>query len=404
MKHVYVYFPWEEGQPSFSKAIAGDGFDNVERALDLWKVKNDVDLFVFPDVQNSGLQLELESQNKTAWGIRGGDRYELDRELFLRTLKDIGLEQPPFEVLVGKTALQLFLKDKKDYYIKISLFRGTFETTHWRSWTLDASWLDSIGVHFGPFAEEIRFLCFPDIQTPIEIGADTYCVDDKFPSLMLRGVEGKDRAFLGTVTKIERMPRQLREILARFGPVLGKSHYRNQFSCEVRVKGSKFYFTDPTCRMSLPGSGSQYELWRNWGDIVWHGANGELVEPLPTAKYCAEAIVKMSGDHNEWRVADVPTTLKRWLKLADYCEYGGLTCFPNSEAPGGDEVGWLVALGQTPEETIRTLNARADMLPDGLDANTECVAYVLKEIHEMEKAGIKFGEGAIPQPSVTVEL
>jgi len=154
--------------------------------------------------------------------------------------------------------------------------------------------------------------------------------------------------------------------------------------------------------MSLPGSGSQYELWRNWGDIVWHGANGELVEPLPTAEYCAEAIVKMSGDHNEWRVADVPAALKRWLKLADYCEYESLTCFPNSESPGGDEVGWLVALGQTSEEAIRTLNARADMLPDGLDANTECVAYVLKEIHEMEKVGIKFGEGIMPQPSVVM--
>ncbi len=42
------------------------------------------------------------------------------------------------------------------------------------------------------------------------------------------------------------------------------------------------------------------------------------------------------------------------------------------------------------------------MLPDGLDANTECVAYVLKEIHEMEKVGIKFGEGIMPQPSVVM--
>lgn len=396
MKHVYVFTEWEEGQPQFSKAIVGDGLENVERTLDIWDVKKDVDLFVFPDVQNSGLQIELESQGKAVWGSRYGDRQELDREAFLKTLADVGLLVPPHEVVKGVSALRTFLKEKKDYYVKMSLFRGSFETSHWREWRLDACWLDGLGVRFGPFAERMRFLCFPNIETPLEIGADTFCVDGKFPSTMLHGVEWKDRSYFGAVATKQQMPRQVREVLAVYGPVLGKEMYRNQFSCEIRVKGKESYFIDPTCRFGLPSTGSQLELWKNWSEIVWHGANGELVEPVATAKYSAEAIVKMAGDHTEWRVADVPKELKRWLKLADYCEYEGLTCFPNSDSPGGDEVGWVVGIGQTPEEAIKHINRNADLLPDGMDANTECLAYVLKEIEQLSKKGIGYVNDAMP--------
>jgi hypothetical protein len=403
MKHVYFFSVWEEGQPQFSKAIVGDGLENVERAIDIWDIKKEVDLFVFPDVQDAGLQLELESQGKAVWGSRDGDIQELDRELFLKTLGEIGLLVPPHQTVVGVDALRKFLKEKEDYYIKMSLFRGSFETSHWRSWKLDACWLDGLGVRFGPFANKMRFLVFPNINTPLEIGADTFCVDGKFPSTMLHGVEWKDRAYLGAVMKETQMPDQVREVLKAFGPVIGKEKYRNQFSCEIRVKGKESYFIDPTCRFGLPSTGSQLELWKNWSEIVWHGANGQLVEPVPTAKYSAEAIVKMAGDHSEWRVADVDKGLAKWLKLADFCQCDGLTCFPNSDSPGGDEVGWLVALGDTPEACVKQLNKHADMLPDGMDANTECVAYVLKEIQQMTKQGIKFGDCPIPKAGLAVE-
>ena len=33
-----------------------------------WSVKDEVDLWVFPDLQYAGLQLELESQGAAVWG------------------------------------------------------------------------------------------------------------------------------------------------------------------------------------------------------------------------------------------------------------------------------------------------------------------------------------------------
>lgn len=403
-KCVYLFQDWEEKYSTLNRAICGDGYDNFERVSDLWSIKDEVDLFVFPDIQRSGLQLELERQGYKIWGSRDGDIYEKDRELHLKTLSQIGLDVPDFHIKVGLTELRNFLKDKKDYYIKISMFRGSFETSHFRSMAEDEAWLDSLGVRFGSAANFVRFLCFPNIKTPFEIGADTYCVDGKWPNKLLHGVEWKDRSYLGVVTEMEELPKEIRKVLNGFSPVLGKHRYRNQFSMEVRIKGPKSYFTDPTCRMGLPSTASQLELYKNFGEIVWHGANGELVQPKLEARYTAEAIIKCEGDpKEEWRVVKMPDALKRWCKFKDVCEIGGLTVFPADDSCGWAEVGWLVAIGDSVEDVVHKINGYADMLPDGMDANTEALGYVIKEIHQLEHQGIKFGNKPLPKPGVVLD-
>lgn len=404
-KKVYLFQEWEEDYSTLNKAIMGDGYTEFERTPDIWSIKDEVDLFVFPDVQRSGLQLELERQGKAVWGSRGGDCFELDRELFLDTLKKVGLEVPTYKVVVGINALRAYVKDKEDLYVKVSLYRGSFETCHFRSWKLDECLIDLFAVRFGPAKELVRFLVFPNIETPLEIGYDTYCVDDQFPNLGIHGVEWKDRAYLGAVTRYPELPKQLKDVTKLFGPELGKHRYRNQFSCEVRVKGNNFYFNDATCRMGLPSTASQLELWKNWPDIVWFGANGKLIQPTSAAKFCAEAIITAKRDPSEWVMFDVPKNLRQWCKFASCFEYEGNICFPSDDSSSGDDVGWLVAIGDTPEETIKKINQQADELPDGLDANTECLAYVIKEVHTMEKSGIHFGDvnTKLPKAGVVME-
>ncbi len=156
-KKVFLFQDWEEDYSTLNRAIMGDGYVQFERTSEIWSIKNEVDLFVFPDVQRSSLQLELEAQGKTVWGSRGGDCFELDRELFLATLKQVGLEVPPHKVIVGLNALRAYVQDKKDLYIKVSLYRGSFETCHFRSWKLDECLIDLFAIRFGPAKELVRF-------------------------------------------------------------------------------------------------------------------------------------------------------------------------------------------------------------------------------------------------------
>lgn len=407
-KHVYVTTPWQKGFSTINDSILGDGFADIERVDDVWQVSGDVDLFCFPDIQNGWLQLELERQGKNVWGSRHGDRQELNRQLFLRTLKETGLDVPKHEIVTGLTELEKVLRDKEDCYLKISKYRGSMETTHWRSWSLDKELLALWRLRFGPAGDHLPFLVFDNIDTPLEIGGDTYCVDDKWPGTMLHGIEWKDEGYFAAVTKREDMPEQVQHVMEAFAPVLGKQRYRNQFSMEIRVKGDKAFFIDPTCRGGLPSTASQLELWENFADIVWHGANGELLEPViaeidgEKARYSAECVVKMRGDKTMWGVTEVPPELKRWMKCSNVCMIDGHHCFPPDEQ-GGSATGWLVAIGATPEETIQRMNEQADLLPDGMSANTECLAYVLKEIHQEEDKGIEFGKQTVPEPEVVLQ-
>lgn len=400
---VFYWSPYEEGFSKWSKACLGDGGERIERCTDYWKAKKEVDVWVFPDIEHSGLQEELVSQGFAVWGSRSADSLELRRQLFLKVLGGLELEVPEHAAIRGLSGLREFLKDKEDQYIKISSYRGDRETYHWRKWSLDRYALDWWAVQDGPLQDERIYLVFPAIETDLEIGADTYNVGGRWPSTMLHGIEWKDKAYFAAVTKREDMPEQLQDVLNGFGPVLGDFGYANEWSCELRVKDEHAYFIDPTHRGGLPSTGSQMALWKNFPQIVYAGAHGELIEPEHDDLFSMECIVtgkRLRGMH--WTVAEVPGELKPWLKLASCCWHDELTCFP-VDGSHEEDLGWLAATGKTPRETLETMKDRVAMLPDGLSADINAVADIIKEIESAEDQGVPFTGQPVPAPEAVLK-
>jgi hypothetical protein len=401
-KRVLYFSEWCEGFSKVEKGIVGDGIPGIERVMDIWDVKDTVDLFVFPDLGYRGLQMELESQGFPVWGARGGEKLELNREYFLRVLKEVGLELPPVQVCVGITKLRECLRDKENVYIKISLYRGSMETTHFRSWKLDENLIDHLAVKFGGAREMMRFLVCDHIDTELELGCDTYNIDGEWPETVLSGVEYKYKAYFSAVTPFLEMPEQLRNVMARFEDILGRKRYRCQWSMEVRIKDDRSYFIDPTTRLGMPSTASQIELWKNYSEIIWQGANGVMVQPEPVAQFSAELVLKAKSGIGLWATAEVPEELKQWVKLSGHCQVEGVDCFPPDENEDR-AVGWLVAIGDTPEQVIEQLKFFVEHLPDGLSADIAPLAGVLKEIDEAEEQGIGFTEKPMPEPAAVVE-
>lgn len=400
-KRVLYHTPAERAFNRVNEWVVGDGFPDIELCEDIWPAKDEIDLFIFPDIQHSGLQLELEKQGKAVWGSRAGDSLELKRLKFHELLGKLGLEVPPYVKLRGWTALRDHLKNVENKYVKISKYRGNLETHHWRNWELDEGTLYSWAVEFGPVREKILFLVFDDIDTKLEIGGDTYNVRGQWPSLMLHGDERKDEGYIAAVTKREDMPPQLQDVLTAFGPVLADEGYCNQWSMEVRVKDEKAYFIDPTCRGGLPSTGSQIKLWDNLPEIILAGAHGELVEPEKTADFSAECLLTMKREADGWGMTRVPEELQDAMQLRNCCGVDGAVAFPPNEIKG-DEIGWLVATGDTIEATVKTMLEYKKLLPDGVVAHTEGLADVLKEIDQAEEAGIEFTEQPIPAPAIVI--
>lgn len=399
---VWYYSPWEEAYPKVDRCCIGDGFGDIERCNDIWDIKDDVDLFVFPDILHSGLQQELIRQGYPVWGSGTGDSLELDRMKFLKTLQDVGLPLPTMKEVRGVSALREHLRDQKDKYIKISKYRGTMETFHWRDYESDRLFLDHMALKLGAVSELLRFLVCDRIDTDIEIGADTYCIDGQFPSHMMEAYEWKDKSAFGTFKPVEETADCIQEVLQAFGPVLASHSYRNYFSMEIRVKGDQFYFLDPCCRGPLPMTWSQTMIYGNLGEIVWAGAHGELVDPEPTDLYCCECILTWKGDKESWPMFRVPSELKDAMKISGCCCAQGLLGCP-SEDEGEKEVGWLVATGPTPRETLNIQLEQAKRLPDGMSAATQSLVDLLREIDDAEKSGLEFTDHPLPKPDEAIE-
>jgi hypothetical protein len=397
-KRVLYHSPYEEGFSKLNSAILGYGLEGVERCNDIWAVKSEIDCAVFPDIEHGGLQLELESQGIPVWGSRHGDKLELLREKFHRVLGEIGLDVPKYRTILGLTKLREFLKaNDGPWFIKISRWRGSFETQKFRSWKLDEGLVDAWSVKFGPAKEIVPFMVFDPIDTPLEIGGDTYGIDGAWPDRMLHGDENKDKAYLSAVTKFEEMPPQTREVLVAFSPVLKKYRYRNFWSMEIRVKGDKAYFGDATCRAPMPASPSNLENIKNLPEVIYQGAQGNLVQPDYEKPYTAEVLVNMKGDRHAWGVTEIPKELDRWLKLPNSCMIDGVRCFPPDEQHG-EAIGWLVAIDDTIEGLMNKVKEQCDLLPDGMSADLEPLAELLEIVDTGEEKGIEFGKQAIPPP------
>lgn len=401
-KRTLFYNPGAvKGFPTVNDCAIGDGFERLEKCEDIFAVKKEVDLWVFPDIGLSGLQKELVSQGCAVWGSRDGDALELKRRFFHDTLGKLGLNVPPYEPVQGLTALREHLRDKENKFIKISRFRGSLETTKFRNMDMDEGLLNQWAVKFGPVGEKLTFLVFDELETELEIGGDTFNVRGRWPKRMLQGYEWKDKGYLASVTDFDKMPEPVREVMDAFAPVLQRYEYTNFWSMELRVVKGEAYFIDPCCRGPMPATNSQLKLMGNLPEIILAGAHGELLEPDYKADFVAEAILTMKCPKEAWGKTRVPEALATNMRLSNACEVDGAVCFPPVEQHG-EEIGWLVEDGNSPKNVITKLLALEDELPDGVTAHTESMIDLLKEIHKAEDEGMEFTEKDVPDPEMVV--
>lgn len=393
---VYYWTPFEADFIHFKDMVIGDGYGGIIRVESIEEVKPKCDLFVFTDIVYADLQCELASQGKAVWGCKQADALEARRGLFLETLQtETDLPVPKYQRIKGLTNLFLHLKDNPDRYIKVSTFRGDFETCHFRSIEEDHAMLDGWGVKLGPLREEFYFYVFEPIDTKVEDAVDTWCIDGQWPELVLHGFEAKDSAHLATWQKFGDLPPETRIVNEQFGPVLARYGYRSFFGTEVRItEEGESYFIDPTCRASSPPSQMMCEMAANLGEVVWKGANGILVDPVPTAQFGVQAIFNLKL--NEWSVLRIPDHLDRWVKVPYSFKLNGKVCVPPD--PAQPQLGWVVAIGDSMPEAIETLRGHVEDMPEGIKVEFSSLADLLKEAHHAEEEGMKFSEDDIPDP------
>jgi len=385
---VYYYCKWDEAFPTTSKHCVGEGVKGVISCEDFWRHYDEIDLFVFLDVYSGELQLFLERMGKRVWGSRRGEEIETKRAHSKRLLESVGLDAADWKEVTGMDALRAYLKHNKDQYVKISSTRGDGETFYSKDYKNIQPRLDALAHTLGPYQEKMKFVCEAKIPDAVEIASDIYSIDGQFPSRGAVGIESKSRGYLGHFKQYSEFPKQLQEMNAAVAPTLAQYGYRNLFAMEARItEDGVAHVIDPCCRAGSPPSEMLQNLYTNFPDIFWYGAEGTLIDPEPAAEYGAELIIQASWAEKEWVQVDFPPEIADNVKLRNFCIMDGKYYV----TPGIVSIGAVVATGNTPEEAQEKCKSYAKQL-DAYTLETEPEAFdeIAGEVAKLEKMGITF--------------
>jgi hypothetical protein len=402
-KKVYYHKPNGEEMETFAQAIRGDGHSSVEYLSDFWPHKKEIDLFIFPDCVDGGLQLELQSQGFAVWGSKGAGEIERMRGQWLRICQELGSPMPKTHVLDGLSNLQKFLtRNEGPFFVKISRYRGDMETWKAEDPIDTANYLDYLRLKFGPFKENIRFYVQEPIDTDIEAGADSYFCAGQWPSKIVLGYEKKGQGYFSTWRAKAEMPEEIWQPSEKIAPLLAAAGYCNFVSSEIRVADGESYFLDPCFRFPSPASEEQLELYANLPEIIWHGANGIFTEPEMSAKFCGGAIISFTGQRDAWKSLKVPEELKEKVKLYSCGYLDGYSHFPPKQEP--ECIGWAISAANTPAAVLDGLREIQEALKNAaVEVHITHLADLFAEIASAEDEGIPFAEQDMPEPAAVID-
>lgn len=376
---VYYATSWRQPFPKSRDLMVGEGFESFERVKWEAKLIDQVDCIVCPDVNLGDYQELWRRQGIPVWGPGAGERIELDRVWAKQLFEQLGLDTGKYEVVQGLDRLRKFLKENPEVYVK-SQFRGDFETIHAESGEYEEweDWLDEQEFKLGAVGKRLEiFLCEWPIKTKVETGFDGWCIDGRFPSTAMEGVEVKDKGMAAVFKPYEELSEPVRLVNARLAPALRYHHYRGFLSTEIR----DYTLIDPCCRCGSPSHELLLEAVENLPEVVWAGAHGELVQPVFRAEYGVILVIQSQWAEDNWQRVRIPEELRQWVKLKNHCRLLERdTVVPQPYHL--QQIGGVVALGASLKEATATAE-RISKEIKGIDIKVNA------EILEEAAAGLK---------------
>ena len=391
-KRVLLYTPGSEAVnfPTMNIGMIGTGLPGVERVDSIFGPHFDeVDCFVFADLYWGDLQVYLESLGKNVWGSRKGEELEIYRECCKEEMAKVGLPVQPWKKLVGITALRSHLKAHENQFVKINRWRGNFETFKSVSYELSEVKLDEIAHQLGGFQEVAEFVVEDELPDCVEVGIDTFTIDGEHPAGALVGIEVKDLGLLGRFLPWDKIPEPIRRWNEKMGPTFAKYGYRGWVSTEIRIgKDLAPYMIDATCRSPSPPSELLQEFYTNFSEIIWGGAQGSVVDPIPAAEYGVQVMLKSPWAEKNWQPVEYPDEFAPQIKLFNAVDVDGKHyVVPQDEEL--QEIGAVIGWGKTPEAAVAHMQEAADAIQGfGIQIPMGSIDKATAQMEELSAMGL----------------
>jgi len=389
-KKVYYFMPWISAFPKSNQYIVGEGMEGIERVHYMWDLVDEVDIFVFPDVYFSDIQLQLINIGKLVWGSRKGDEMELNRDSMKKYMKSIGLYVTPFKVIIGLDKLRDYLKKNDNVWVKQNVTRGDFESFHSINYENIMPVLDELEHNLGAAKFIKEFIVEDAYDNAVEAGVDMYTIDGEYPQKTLAGIEVKDLGYIGKIVNYDSLSPKITDYNEKISEAFKGYGYRGFFSTEIRISKDKPpYMVDACQRCPSPPSELYQLMYKNLSEIIWYGAKGILINPITEKKFGVEALIHSQWADKNWQAISFPKKYRDNIKLRNACVIEGkYYCVP--QAVGLPEIGAIVTEGNTLEEAIKEATLIAEQIEGYyIDIKTDSFNHALEEFEKLEKMGIK---------------
>lgn len=385
------HYPWQSSPfPRSNSKLVGKGLGNIEIADYLWDLIDEVDLFVFPDIFLGDLQQQLVRLGKRVFGSRRGDELEMHRAEAKQHFASLGLPVGPYAVCQGVDDLREYLKENDNQFVKLSVNRGDFETFESPNYKFSEPKLDELESKLGAKGYTTEFICEDEIKDAVEIGYDGFCIDGQFPDQSLVGIEIKNKGYLGKFTQYADLPLEITDFNTKIAPTLAKYQYRNWYSTELRITGDRTpYMIDLCARAGSPPTEVALMMYQNLPDVMWYGAEGQVVAPEASHEWGAEIIIESSWADKYWQAIQFPEEFRDNIKMRNLT-YINDQYYVVPQSHGISEIGAICALGNTKEEAMEQCKEIASQVkgyfletfPDSLDQADE-------ELQKLADLGVK---------------
>ena len=353
---------WKTAFPRSNAAAIGKGLEGVQRIESIWPFIDQIDLFVFPDILNGDYQLYLRKLGKRVWGSGSAEELELSRAHAKRWMRDAGLPVGPYKVIKGITELRRHLQSNENRFVKISRYRGEMETFFAPNYWLVEPRIAELEHALGIEKDFAEFVVEEPIEAKAEVGYDGFTIDGKYPYEALFGVETKDAGYLGQVVPYSSLPRSVGFVNQKLSPVFRELKYRGFWSSEIRVADDGTpYLIDPCCRMASPPGELYLYLISNLADVIWAGADGDLVEPEWKHEWGAQLVLQSGWAEHGWQPIEFPEEYREHIKLHYPRIVNGRHYFVPQQV-AMPEIGSVVAGGSTKREAIEAVTNIAEQV------------------------------------------
>ena len=391
---IYYHNPsGKSSYPAEHDAAVGEGLEGIIVSYDFWDDLKKCDAVFFLDLYHDDWQEHLVSLGYPVWGAKEGEEIETERIEAKKLMRRLGLPVNKYDIVIGMDKLREYLKNNEDVFVKVSRWRGDGETFHSENYQAIESKLNHLQVFYGAMADKKEFCVEKPIDAVCEVGLDLYCIDGQFPEIVPFGYEIKDMGYACTVKPYKDLSPLLTDLPNKFADTMRNLQYRSDFSTEHRITKKKVsYCIDIVAgRKPSPPSELLQELISNWGEIMFHGAAGKMIQPEYEAKFGVEIIIHCTEAEKEWVTIQVPEEIRRWVKLKNVCYYNdAFQYIPQSFEM--EEIGAVVAIGASLDECVEKVREYCSMIiGHGLEMNTDSIIDKLqKQIDNGESIGIEF--------------